>query len=406
MKKVLKWIGIFVGAILLVGIIFLIWLTAVEYKPADTEKVEVDSTYGSQKLLYEGDEFSLMTWNIGYGCLGDNADFFLDGGKGVMTATQERREVNIAGLKGTIVSKEPDIIFFQEVDRDSKRSYNKDELLELSVGLSELLDQNNANDILNDLEEYSATKGTDVNIEIVGGDNKSGDSDKLGNGYSTSFAYNYKAEYVPYPIPQCLGKVNSGIATFSKFNVEDAERISLPCPFKWPVKTINLKRCLLVNRIPVVDEDEKETGKELVLVNLHLEAYDGGENKAAQTEQLREFLQSEYDKGNYVIAGGDFNQAFSNVDLSMYPEKEGNWHCGLIETSDFGNNFQCEMDNSKPTCRLLDQPYQGADKDSFQYYMIDGFIVSDNIEVSETKTIGTFFAPSDHNPVLMNVKLK
>ena len=406
MKKVLKWIGIFVGAILLVGIIFLIWLTAVEYKPADTEKVEVDSTYGSQKLLYEGDEFSLMTWNIGYGCLGDNADFFLDGGKGVMTATQERREVNIAGLKGTIVSKEPDIIFFQEVDRDSKRSYNKDELLELSVGLSELLDQNNANDILNDLEEYSATKGTDVNIEIVGGDNKSGDSDKLGNGYSTSFAYNYKAEYVPYPIPQCLGKVNSGIATFSKFNVEDAERISLPCPFKWPVKTINLKRCLLVNRIPVVDEDEKETGKELVLVNLHLEAYDGGENKAAQTEQLREFLQSEYDKGNYVIAGGDFNQAFSNVDLSMYPEKEGNWHCGLIETSDFGNNFQCEMDNSKPTCRLLDQPYQGADKDCFQYYMIDGFIVSDNIEVSETKTIGTFFAPSDHNPVLMNVKLK
>jgi endonuclease/exonuclease/phosphatase family metal-dependent hydrolase len=406
MKKVLKWIGIFVGAILLVGIIFLIWLTAVEYKPADTEKVEVDSTYGSQKLLYEGDEFSLMTWNIGYGCLGDNADFFLDGGKGVMTATQERREVNIAGLKGTIVSKEPDIIFFQEVDRDSKRSYNKDELLELSVGLSELLDQNNANDILNDLEEYSATKGTDVNIEIVGGDNKSGDSNKLGNGYSTSFAYNYKAEYVPYPIPQCLGKVNSGIATFSKFNVEDAERISLPCPFKWPVRTINLKRCLLVNRIPVVDEDEKETGKELVLVNLHLEAYDGGENKAAQTEQLRAFLQSEYDKGNYVIAGGDFNQAFSNVDLSMYPEKDGNWHCGLIETSDFGKNFQCEMDNSKPTCRLLDQPYQGADKDSFQYYMIDGFIVSDNIEVSETKTIGTFFAPSDHNPVLMNVKLK
>ena len=194
MKKVLKWIGIFVGAILLVGIIFLIWLTAVEYKPADTEKVEVDSTYGSQKLLYEGDEFSLMTWNIGYGCLGDNADVFRDGGKGVMTATQERREVNIAGLKGTIVSKEPDIIFFQEVDRDSKRSYNKDELLELSVGLSELLDQNNANDILNDLEEYSATKGTDVNIEIVGGDNKSGDSDKLGNGYSTSFAYNYKGK--------------------------------------------------------------------------------------------------------------------------------------------------------------------------------------------------------------------
>lgn len=47
-----------------------------------------------------------------------------------------------------------------------------------------------------------------------------------------------------------------------------------------------------------------------MLVNLHLEAYDDGEGKIAQTKQLREFIQSEYEKGNYVIAGGDLNQVF------------------------------------------------------------------------------------------------
>jgi len=50
-----------------------------------------------------------------------------------------------------------------------------------------------------------------------------------------------------------------------------------------------------------------------VLVNLHLEAYDSGEGKIAQTKLLVEFLEQEYAKGNYVIAGGDFNQDRKSV---------------------------------------------------------------------------------------------
>lgn len=45
-------------------------------------------------------------------------------------------------------------------------------------------------------------------------------------------------------------------------------------------------------------------------MNLHLEAYDDGEGKEAQTAMLLQILQEEYVKGNYVIAGGDFNQSF------------------------------------------------------------------------------------------------
>ena len=41
---------------------------------------------------------------------------------------------------------------------------------------------------------------------------------------------------------------------------------------------------------------------------------DAGEGKLAQARQLREFLSQEYEKGNYVVAGGDWNQIFPNAD--------------------------------------------------------------------------------------------
>jgi len=37
--------------------------------------------------------------------------------------------------------------------------------------------------------------------------------------------------------------------------------------------------------------------------------------------------------------------------------------------------------------------------------VIDGFIVSDNVEVVKCETVDTQYAYSDHNPVLMKFKL-
>jgi endonuclease/exonuclease/phosphatase family metal-dependent hydrolase len=172
-------------------------------------------------------------------------------------------------------------------------------------------------------------------------------------------------------------------------------------PFKWPVSTCNFKKCLNVSRIPVAGTD-----KELVLVNLHLEAYDSGEGKIAQTNMLRQVLQAEVDAGNYVIAGGDFNQVFSNTDTSAYPVYDGLWQPGSIDVEEFGDDFTFITDSSVPTCRSLDKVYLGADKDSFQYYIIDGFIVSANITIDSCKTQDLGFVNSDHNPVVLEVTLK
>ena len=74
--------------------------------------------------------------------------------------------------------------------------------------------------------------------------------------------------------------------------------------------------------------------------------------------------------------------------------------------SEIRGDWQFMMDNSVPTCRSLDQPLEGADRDNFLYYLIDGFIVSGNIEVESCETQDFGFVSTDHNPVLMKVTLK
>lgn len=329
------------------------YLSVTEYYPR--EQTEVLPVGKGAHALNAGDSFTVMSWNIGYGALGDNADFFMDGGKSVKTADSDRVEENLKGIMSEIDSVQADVIFLQEADRDSDRSSHFNEAQLLSSHLA---------------------------------------------GHESTFASNFKVPFVPYPLPP-IGKVDSGIQILSAFPSYESFRVPLPCPFTWPVRIANLKRCLLVNRIHLDNSDH-----DLVLVNLHLEAYDSGEGKIEQTKQLVEFLENEYKAGNYVIAGGDFNQSFSNVDTSKYPLTEGLWQCGEFDTSVFASGWQCLMDNSVPTCRSLDKPYVDADKTSFQYYLIDGFIVSPNVTATAVRTKDLGFKNTDHNPVVMRVTLE
>ena len=352
MKKVLKILGKILLCIILLAAIGITVLTITEYKPAAKETVI--ASHEAEAKFETGKTLSILSWNCGYGALGDNADFFMDGGTGVYTADRERVQQNLAGIRETLAGLDADLIALQEVDIGSDRSYRTDE-----------------REALRDV--------------IPGG--------------SEAFAYNFNSLFVPYPLPP-IGHVESGLVTLSRAEAREAERISLPCPFSWPLRIANLKRCLLVSRIPVEGTDH-----ELVMVNLHLEAYDSGEGKEAQTRQLLELLRDEYGKGNYVIAGGDFNQLFSNTD-SPYPVYEGMWQPGIIDADAFAGGFSLLMDPAAPTCRSLDRAYAGADPDGFQFYMIDGFIVSGNVQVDGIETLDQGFVSSDHNPVRLRFALE
>ena len=354
--KALKIVLISIGAVFALVISFiggvLIFASATTLKVKDVEKMQVNTC--TQNEVNKESSIKLLTWNTGYGGLDERQDCCWDGGKNVYAESKEVVQENIDALKTKISQENPDIFFVQELDLDSKRSFYVDELSSFRTTFDDT--------------------------------------------YNNTFACNFKAGLVPSPLTQMTGKVNAGIATFSKFSINDSERIQLPIPFSWPVKLFNLKRCLLVTRMPIKNSD-----KELVMINLHLEAYSSEEGKAKQAAQLMGLMKDEYEKGNYVIAGGDFNQTFKNVDLSKYPNN-GDWDCPVMDNTAYPD-FQFKMDETVPTCRSLKTPFVGYDKATFQYYMIDGFIVSNNVIVNEIHTLDLGFKNTDHNPVSMNIKL-
>ena len=353
-RAVLKTLLIIVLVLLIAVGALLGWLSYTDYKPADVEPIlTADSLIvaGAADKLPLNESINVLSWNIGYAGLGKGSDFFMDGGKSSRAADEIQVDAYLTGIKNTIYNEvQPDLILLQEVDADSSRTFGRDEVKELKSG-------------------------------------------------NTLFALNYSCPFVPIPFPP-MGKVNSGLMTATEFDVERAERISLPCPFSWPLRIANLKRCLLVNYLPIEGSD-----RQLVLVNLHLEAYDDGEGKIAQTRQLMDFLEEEYRKGNYVIAGGDFNQIFPGG-LDAYPNlKPELWTPGILEESALPSGFRYAFDLSVPSCRLLNQPYDPADTANTQHYVIDGFIVSPNVTVESVEGQDLGFENSDHNPVLLTVTL-
>lgn len=355
--KVLKVILLIILILVLAFVAFLAVGAIKEWKPADREKAEMYTAKEkdrTKKDVETGKEYSLLSYNIGYAGLGEEADYFLDGGSDVIAKDKATVENNLKNIEAQIVRENADFTCIQEVDRDSKRSYFIDE------------------------KNYLDEK---LNMD-------------------SAYADNFKTFYIPYPLKQTTGKVRAGLYTASKYNLESGERISLPVPFKWPIRMFNLKRCLLVNRVPVAGTD-----KELIIVNLHLEAYDDGEGKAAQTKALTSFVEAEYRKGNYVIATGDWNQAFY-VDNDMFKMPEGDlWKPTEIKLDDKYSDWQLVYDTKVPSCRLDNKPYKKGSKDTY-YYLIDGALISPNVKVKSVNTLDEGFKYSDHNPVKIMFELE
>lgn len=350
-RKLLKLLAALVAAALAAALGLVGYLTVQEYRPQEVEGLALNVA-ARQAVPAQGDRYTLVSWNLGYACLGREQNFFLDGGSMVRPGQKSIVERNLSGILGALSAQKADVYLLQEVDQNAHRSHFINQVQTLRHGLS----------------------------------------------LTSAFALNYKCDFVPFPWPM-LGKVESGLMTLSGLKVNQATRESLPEAFSWPLRVANLKRCLLVERIPVLGSD-----KELVLINLHLEAFDDGEGKKAQTRQLMEILKTEERNGNYVIAGGDFNQSFPGV-TEVYPQRsESYWQPGRLLEEDLPQGFAYAFDASVPTCRSVHESYSG-DRQNSQFYVIDGFILSPNIKINHLETVDLNFEYSDHQPVRLEFTL-
>lgn len=353
MKKALKIIALVLGVILLIAAGYLAYVFIGYHRIGDQP---IDVSGEAAGTIGTGTEYKIVSYNIGFGAYEDDFGFFMDGGDRAWAWSKERLDLNLKNIAKLLAEQNADLYLVQEVDIDSTRSYHFDE------------------------REYL--------IPALG-------------GMSYTFAQNYDSPFLFYPITQPHGSAKSGLLTFSTAAIRSAERVELPIE-SGLTKFLDLDRCYSKNRIPLSD------GKELVLYNLHLSAYTSDGTIA--TEQLKLLLndmQKEYEAGNYCIAGGDFNKDLLG-DSSKYfgkSDKEYTWAQPIPEGTFDGFNVRliAPIDEKDPvaSCRNADGPYHPG-----QYKLtVDGFMVTDNVDVIEADVIDAAFRYSDHNPVEMRFKL-
>lgn len=355
-RTMYKKIGIAIGSVFL-GIVllfggFLLYSSIRDYNPGAMEEVTIETNPLSEFTI--NSMYSISTFNIGYGGLDKEADFFMDGGTMSRAASKGVVEKNMEGIVDTVLHLDPTILLLQEVDIDSSRSYHVDEYAHMQNSLTT---------------------------------------------YGSSLAYNYIVDWVPVPIFQPMGKVRSGIATFSKNAISKSTRYALPGQESWPVQLFELDRCILETRMPV------DNGKELIVVNVHLSAFDeGGKIRQQQLGFLKEYIKNEYDNGNYVIVGGDWNHNLPTTDPSLFTATEDVPFWIQTLPDDFTpEGFVWAVDKTTPTVRTLASSYV---PNKNYLAVIDGFLISDNIEVSQVVGTNEHFVHSDHNPVTVHFVLK
>jgi len=335
---------ILVGAFLL----FLLYATIDDYRP---QEVSAQSSECEPDIITDSLQIKLLIWNIGYAGLDASMDFFYDGGK-QMRPDKEGVEGNMKGINSTLsLYKGFDFIMLQEVDQKSKRSYH--------------------------INEFQTIK------------------DQF-KDYNSSFGVNYDVGFVPIPLTEPMGGVKSGLMTLSLPSPSNVERRSFPGNYSWPMKLFMLDRCFLVNRYQVSNQ------KELVLINTHNSAYDDGSLRAQQMTYLSEYLLSEYEKGNYVIVGGDWNQTPYGLEPELPSHHFDTDNLTFIEKDYPAPGWNWAYDASLPTNRRVATPY---DKSNSLTTVIDCFLASPNVELSEVKTIDLNFQYSDHQPVQIQARL-
>ena len=272
--------------------------------------------------------FSIATYNIGYlsGMTNNRA----------IEKPKQLFDNNMNKVLLETKNVNPDIIAFQEIDYNASRSYNVNQETEIAA---------------------------------------------LGFNYAAR-AVNWDERYLPFPywpIKMHFGKVVSGQSIISKYPLKEHQRIVLQRVESEPFyrDAFYLERLAQVVKVVL-------NGQEVVLINIHLEAFD----KATRVKQFEEVLAifNKYKNDYPTILLGDFNSTARDKDAviqKMFAMKGiGN---AAFDMNNLGNTFDTK------------NPFERID------YI---FYTKNSIEYISGKVLNQFEQASDHLPVEMQFKLK
>lgn len=349
-------------AVLLLVAGYVVYMLATYNRIPDNQELAVENN--QHAALKAGEEYTALSYNIGFGAYTPEFTFFMDTGE-MLDGTKTQGSSSWAASRESVEActdfdiailqeHQPTFALLQEVDFGSTRSYGVDQTALIAQALP---------------------------------------------GMGSAEAVNFHSSFLFYPVTWPHGFANSCVMTLSSAQLSSAVRRSYPVSTSLS-KYFDLDRCFMVCRVPV------EGGAELVLINNHMSAYDqGGTVRAQQLQMLCSVMEEEAAKGNYVIVGGDFNHALCGS-AELYPsqQKLPSW-LSVLEDSELPEGFHVVRPSNLEevaSCRDSDIPFE----EGVTYQTtVDGFIVSPNVSASALN-LDYGYAASDHNPVKLTFTLQ
>ena len=335
-----KRLSIVLGSLSGVGVLGVMGIRTLNYHPEAREPLAPECVRPG-RVLKPGDRFSVLSWNLQFSGSREEA-FFYDGGQAV-SVPEERVRRTMSGIEQVIREHSPDLVFLQEVDRDSRRTARIDQL-----------------------KHYLES----------------------GDWACWSSTPYHRSRYVPHPSSEHLGRIDLHLAVLSKLALEAGERIALPGLSEgWLRKQFNLKRAVQSLGLRVEGRPSVRIG------NTHLSAFSRGDGTLGHQVGV---LQGWIGQGDSWILAGDMNMLPPGDDPARLEDSESSY-------SDDPNpvlGLQPERydvdraDLLSPNARTY-LPF-GADEPDRK---IDYLLASEDLELVEHRVLREARELSDHLPI-------
>ena len=156
---------------------------------------------------------------------------------------------------------------------------------------------------------------------------------------------------------------------------------------------------MLVSRFSLQDD---LSGSELFVLNIHLAAFDNGETRVKQLESVFEFAKKLHEKGHFVVIGGDWNMRLVQTEFPHETDEEFLFWLRDLPADKVPVGWSIAADASIPSVRTVHKSYVKGEN---YVAVVDGFIVSPNVEIISIENVDLGFENSDHHPVKLKFKL-
>jgi endonuclease/exonuclease/phosphatase family metal-dependent hydrolase len=293
-----------------------------------------------------GDELRVLSWNLGYGGLGAESDFVADGGKMFFPPSGAAVQKNIDGIVKTLRDTDADLYIFPEAAKPSPLTLWHDVLGALSKAFP--------------------------------------DAERV-------FSADIFTRFLPWPV-----QFEHGIAIYSRKHIGGAEVAPLPREEAKIAGFIARDYSARILHLPV------KTGADWIVIGVHFAAFD--KDGAARKKQLAALIalaQQLHAAGNPVVIAGDFNLRLAPTEFPSTTSAQDRAWVHDFPADALPQGWRIGADPVTPTVRTNERPYKAGENYTT---VVDGFIVSPDVDIISVKTRDVGFRFSDHQPVEIVVR--